>query len=605
MNNQSINDHALKLFPSLLNITGIFLFICFILIFLGEVFTSEAKTPSPLQDIVRLNTAGASTNSNQANSSANMNHYAKATERRRFPKPERVIYPKTSKRISKRRRKRSSRKRSFKSKSKSMFLQKVHKIKKISKPETVSTFQKVSSQTAKEEVTRQITNKQELTQTMEKFIGLIPKQIDPAYQKSPKHFIRNRKLPFPKLIVFLLSMVANGKNKGIDTKSAEFVKNARRSGLWPEAEQVHRSAVTKARNKVDWKIFENILHEAVDLAYDLFPEDPSLTWHGMSVFAFDGSTYILPASDEIRQEFDPDSGLDNYGRGHYPECLVSTAYDVFRRIPVARTVVSKKNACERTEAKNMMSYIPPHNVMLFDRGYPSYELIDYLKRSYAGYFIFRCPATNTFPSVEKFIKSKNQEGEIFIDPSSKFLKKISKEDKKNLRSIKLRIIKLISNDGTVSVLLTNLFDKNEFSQKEIIDLYFKRWEIENHYRDEKIYLEIEKFHSKTCNGIQQELFAVLIMTVISKTLMVLSSSGEIEPQFKNSIMALAYDAAVLAHEDPEIAIEIFKELLKEIARVKYYRPKKPRPSQPRVTKKPNNKWIVGKIKKSAKKGRSP
>ncbi len=167
------------------------------------------------------------------------------------------------------------------------------------------------------------------------------------------------------------------------------------------------------------------------------------------------------------------------------------------------------------------------------------------------------------------------------------------------------VIKLISNDGTVSVLLTNLFGKNEFSQKEIIDLYFKRWEIENHYRDEKIYLEIEKFHSKTCNGIQQELFAVLIMTVISKTLMVLSSHGEIEPQFKNSVMALAYDAAVLAPDDPEMAIEIFKEVLKEISRVKYYRPKKPRPSQPRVTKRPNNKWVVDKTKKSAKKGRSP
>jgi hypothetical protein len=598
MDNQSINDQGQKVFRSLLNIIIIFCSIYFILIFFG-VSIAKATTPPPLQDSITLNSKGASTNSDQANPSLSTNHYAKETKRKRVPKPEKVIYPKTSKQISQRRKKKSSRKKSYKSKGKPNFIsKKIHKIKKL------GPFPEVSSQTPKQR-TRQITKKQDLTQLMEKFIALIPKQIDPAYQKSPQHFIRNRKLPFPKLIVFLLSIVANGKNKGIDTKSAEFVKSAKRSGLWPEAEQVHRSAVTKGRKKVDWKIFKNILHDAVDLAYVLFPEDPSFTWHGMSVFAVDGSTYILPSSDEIRQTFDPTSGLENMGRGHYPECLISTVYDVFRRIPLTRTVVSKENACERTEAKNMMPYIPSHNVILFDRGYPSYELIDYLRSNYDGYFIFRCPATNTFPSVETFIKSKKQEGEIFIDPSNKFLKKVRKEDKKTLQPIKLRIIKLVSYDGKVSVLLTNLFDKNEFSQKEIIDLYFKRWEIENHYRDEKVYLEIEKFHSKTCNGIQQELFAVLIMTVIAKTLMVLSSQGEIEPQFKNSVMALAYDAAVLAPEDPERAIEIFKEVLKEIARVKYYRPKKPRPSQPRVTKKPNNKWVGDKIKKSNKKGQSP
>jgi hypothetical protein len=409
------------------NIKGIFLFFCFISIFLG-IFTSEAKTSSPLENVVKLTSGEVSTNSDPATSSMKRNHNAKETKRHRFPKPGRVIYPKTSKGISKRRKNKSSRRKFCKSKYKStLYVKKIHKMKNI------FTFQKVSSQNAKE-VTRKITKKQELPETMGKFIGLIPKQIDPTYQKSPKHFIRNRKLPFPKLIVFLLSIVANGKNKGIDTKSAEFAKNARRSGLWPGAEEVHRSAVTKARNKVDWKIFENIFHDAVDLAYVLFPEDPSFTWHGMSVFAFDGSTYILPASDEIRQEFDPNSGLENNGRGHYPECLVSTAYDVFRRIPVARTVVSKENACERTEAKNMIPYIPPHNVILFDRGYPGYELIDYLQMNYAGHFIFRCPATNTFPSVEKFIKSEKQEGEIFIDPSSKFLKKVSKEDKKKSKT---------------------------------------------------------------------------------------------------------------------------------------------------------------------------
>ncbi len=54
-------------------------------------------------------------------------------------------------------------------------------------------------------------------------------------------------------------------------------------------------------------------------------------------------------------------------------------------------------------------------------------------------------------------------------------------------------------------------------------------------------------------------------------------------------MTLADEAAILLPDDPQTAARIFIEVLEEIARVIYYRPKKARPSQPRVTKKPNNK----------------
>ncbi|BBL77313.1 hypothetical protein [Methylomagnum ishizawai] len=73
---------------------------------------------------------------------------------------------------------------------------------------------------------------------------------------------------------------------------------------------------------------------------------------GLSVFAIDGSKYRLPA-------FDPDGGLDRPGRGHYPLCLVSTAHDMFRRIPIARTVQPMARADEREEAKALLPHIPP------------------------------------------------------------------------------------------------------------------------------------------------------------------------------------------------------------------------------------------------------
>ena len=110
-----------------------------------------------------------------------------------------------------------------------------------------------------------------------------------------KHFTRTRKLPFQRLVTFILSLVTSGKSKGVDIKSGEFFKTARRSGLWPDAEAVHRSALTRARKKVSWTVFRDILKEAVDLAYKLWPRDPSYLWHGMTVIAIDGSKDDLPA----------------------------------------------------------------------------------------------------------------------------------------------------------------------------------------------------------------------------------------------------------------------------------------------------------------------
>jgi hypothetical protein len=437
-------------------------------------------------------------------------------------------------------------------------------------------------------------------------LGLIPKKIDEKQKKVSSDFSRTRKLPFPRLIVFVLSLVTSGKSKGVDTKSRDFFTSARRSGLWPEAVAVHRSALTKARTKVPWEVFEELLHESTRLAYDVWPDDPRYTWHGMSVYAIDGSKYSLPATEALREAFDPESGLEHSGKGHYPQCLVSTAYDVFRRFPVARTVVGIPEACEREEAKALIQHLPSGQLLCFDQGYPSYEFIRYVNGAYEGKYIFRCPASSTFKAVEKFMESEKEEDIIWIDPSSKYLSKVDISEREDLKPIPLRIIKLRSPDGEVSVLLTNLFEMDEYPKEEIIGLYFRRWEVENYYRDEKVTLEVERFHSRTVNGIMQELMAAAVMSVLSRTLMVLADDdieetekSMPEPQFKNAIMTLASDLAVLVPEDPEKAIEIFVEIMAEIRRVKYYRPKTPRPSQPRVCKRPVNKWAQSKAKKLA------
>ena len=391
--------------------------------------------------------------------------------------------------------------------------------------------------------------------------------------------------------MLLLSLTASGKHQGVDSQGGALFQQARRSGLWPDAQAVHRSAVTKARAHVPWTAFEQVHQKAVQLAYEVWPTHEADTWQGLSVFAIDGSKYTLPAADAVRAAFDPHSGLEHPGKGHYPQCLVSTVYDVFRRLPIARTIQPIAEANEREEVKALLPSIPRSGVLLFDRGYPSYDLLEHLQHQYQGFWVLRGPASRTFPVVETFVHSGQTEASLTLTSPT-------------TAPIQLRALRLVSPQGEISVLLTNLPNTVRFPAQAVLDLSWRRWAVEVHYRDEKTSLDMETFHSQTENGIRQELFAILIMAVIARTVMVLKTDPEhpsgAHPQFKHAIITLANDAALLTPTCPEVALGIFQELLHEIERVRYYPPKVPRPSAPRVSKQPVNKWRLEKTQRMRK-----
>lgn len=154
-------------------------------------------------------------------------------------------------------------------------------------------------------------------------------------------------------------------------------------------------------------------------------------------------------------------------------------------------------------------------------------------------------------------------------------------------------------------MLTNLVDPRRFPRTAIIALYWRRWAVETHYRDEKTLQHIEHFHSRTPDGIRQERFAILIGYVIARTLTALAVPSEsletarslVRPQLKNALMSFARDAALLMPAHPTHALIILQELLRTICQVKDYKPKAPRPARPRVNKHPANKWQADRQKK--------
>lgn len=405
---------------------------------------------------------------------------------------------------------------------------------------------------------------------MESLQSLIPEKPKPQHLLVDKAFSRERKLPFPSLVSSLLSFTATSKHHGLDVKIREYLRSAFRNGCNTQSPStLDKSALSRSRSKVSWLAFESIFQSARDLALESMGDTNHFLWKEKSIYAMDGSKFTLPASSELRAEFDPNSGLHVLGKGHYPQALVMTITDVLRQLPIARKITPCDRS-ERHEAMDLIELVPENGVILGDRGFPGHEFFSFLMESYKGHFVIRCPVKSSFKEIERMKKS---------------------DCTLTIKGLVLRAIRLVSPDGTESVLFTNLMDKKKYSAASIRNLYYKRWQIETHYRDEKCSMDLEHFHSKSSNGIKQELFASLIMMTMARILMH-SQTTDIEraPQFKYAICALAKEAYLLVANKPKVAARLFKDLVEDIRRVIYYKPRHKRKSYPRISKTAQNKW---------------
>jgi hypothetical protein len=430
------------------------------------------------------------------------------------------------------------------------------------------------------------------SKTLLKFLlTLIPDKPQPQWLLKPNAFSRDRKFTFRHVVAFCLSHIASIDNCGTSIALGKFLKNAIRSNLWDEVDGIDDSCISRARSKLCWRSFEFIHKKAIKMAYSLWNDKPWHSWNGMSVFAIDGSKFRLPASASIRKAFDPIRNAMYSSKGHFPQCHVSTAYDVLRRLPIAR-IVEKEKYSERQAAISLLAEIPKGGVIILDRGYPSYELIkSFIKKYKSGYFLIRCSTSSTYKAVDLFLKSGKNDADIQLKPTSRFIRNTHQTTGP---VITVRAIRLKCYDGTISVLLTNL-PRDRFHYEEISALYYRRWEIETYYRDEKETIGLETFHTKTPNGIRQEFLCAAIVSVLARTIMMMSNQANddyrMEPQFKNAVVVLTEDLSLLISKYPRKALMVLEEIIELIKRVRYYRPLKKRAPQPRITKRPANRWI--------------
>jgi hypothetical protein len=259
-------------------------------------------------------------------------------------------------------------------------------------------------------------------------------------RKHKKDFTRNRSLPFPMLVRFMLRMV-----KG----SSQNELNRYYEMLGIPEKVVTQQAFSLARQNIRWQAFQELFEGIVPRLYQEF--DAKL-WHEFRVWAIDGSKISLPASADLVKYF---GGMGP--EGNVPTAQSSILYDVNNYI-IADGQLEPLSVNERILAKQHIEKLinfPDFGkeLILFDRGYPCEDLLERLETVGIWYVMRLRRKYNV--EIDKMPLGCN---DIKLTPLGNTI----------------RVVKFMLDSGELETLITNIND-NSLTVDDYRVLYFKRF----------------------------------------------------------------------------------------------------------------------------------
>lgn len=270
---------------------------------------------------------------------------------------------------------------------------------------------------------------------------------------------------------------------------------------------VTKGAFSMKRALVKSTLFEDIGRGIVE---DLYSRSQRIKkWRGYVVLACDGSRIALPDVDEVGVLY----GYFHSASGErlYPGAKASIFQDVLNNITVCASL-DKKDMDERYAFADSFEEANRRaggkTIMTLDRGYFSYLLM-YLMISSGQPFVMKARKA---PWRTSFLKSGKQEDIVKITPSHATSVYSNAQWKKEKdKTLRIRRVRFEHPDGSVDVLITNLYDTRAVTSDDIISLYRMRWGAETAYGVYKNDEALELFSSFRPDGLLQDFHAAIIM----------------------------------------------------------------------------------------------
>lgn len=315
-----------------------------------------------------------------------------------------------------------------------------------------------------------------------------PGKLEPHRAKN--HFVRKRKLSLFQVIMYLLytskaSMFQNLSRIREDLGNLDF----------PD---ISKQALSKARQFINPALFKELYYLSVDLFYKQLPSRK--LWNGYHLFAIDASKIELPNSKSNFEFFGEMFGYPDPNR-RFTMGLGSIVYDVLDDY-IVHASFQRYLASERSAALEHLHNLEDLNiyqnsVVIFDRGYYSEDM-------------FRYCVEHQHLCLMRLKQNYN----IAKKCSGDIITVLPGNEKDRTEDTKIRVIKVILNDGTKEYLATNLFDSH-ISQQMFRELYFYRWPVETKYKELKSRLAIEEFSGATTTSVLQEFYINVLLSNLS------------------------------------------------------------------------------------------
>lgn len=311
-------------------------------------------------------------------------------------------------------------------------------------------------------------------------------------------FTRERKMTFKDIISIILG------RKGLTSRMElfDFYKKA-------EKKAVSKQDYSKQRMKIKEKFWIDANNAIVKQFYD------ELKYNKLNeyiVIAIDGSKTILPRVKELEEKY----GLANANNSQQKcvQCLISGCYDVLNNIMLNIEIEPYASDEREVSKKNIMQLkkVFPNKkfLIIFDRGYPSIDMIYFLEKNNLKYLIRL--QSSTYENEKRNMKSNDEMVEIKLsgDRLTGKMSDETREELKKLKKLKTRFVKCELSTNQAEWLTTNL-EQEMYSDDMLKDLYFKRWEIEKAYDNLKNKLQIENISGKKDHIVKQDIRATIII----------------------------------------------------------------------------------------------
>jgi hypothetical protein len=267
------------------------------------------------------------------------------------------------------------------------------------------------------------------------------------------------------------------------------------------------SAFTQARNKLKHTAYVELNDSIVSKYYQ---EQPFKKLFGFRIIGCDGSKVMLPKSEEIKNEFGSTviANQTEQDLGEFCKATFMSCYDVLNNMCV-KALLAEGNSYEVTLANRMLDGMNSNDLLIFDRGYASYEFMANLIQKNL-HFIIRFPQ-QSLSQVQKMFEMEGLSDQIVkITPDPRQMKKLLALGLQG--EITIRLIRIVLSTGEIEVLATSILDQGEFKEEEFKELYFLRWGVEGFFSKVKGRLNLENFTGKSVESIKQDFWSTIFIS---------------------------------------------------------------------------------------------